>query len=124
MTTRNHLWIASAILLGTLARGAAAQAGSLVLTQPQPLPAFTPTFATNLPDSGRGPKTFFTRHDLVPVGIAAAVTGGLMVFDERIAPARGQIVLGAGLPLAAGLFRPDWSLGKIELARSKTAQPD
>jgi hypothetical protein len=84
MTNRRYLWIASAILLTTFARGAAAQAGSLVVTQPQALPAFTPTFSTNLPDSGRGPKTFFTRHDLVPIGIAAAVTGGLMVFDERI----------------------------------------
>src|SRR5205085_6569824 len=40
--------------------------------------------APGLPDSGRGPKTFFTRHDFVPIAAAAAVTGGVMVFDQRI----------------------------------------
>jgi predicted esterase len=45
-----------------------------------------------------------------------------MVFDERIALARGQIVLGNGTPLAAGLFRSDWSLGKVDLPRQKVAQ--
>jgi len=41
--------------------------------------------AAGFPDSGRAQKTFFTRHDLVPVGIALVVSGGLSVFDERIA---------------------------------------
>jgi hypothetical protein len=45
-----------------------------------------------------------------------------MVFDDRIALARGQIVLGNGVPLAAGLFRSDWSLGKVELPRQKVAE--
>jgi hypothetical protein len=45
-----------------------------------------------------------------------------MVFDDRIALARGQIVLGNGTPLAAGLFRSDWSLGKVDLPRQKVAQ--
>jgi hypothetical protein len=45
-----------------------------------------------------------------------------MVFDDRIALARGQIVLGNGTPLAAGLFRSDWSLGKVDLLRQKVAQ--
>ena len=36
-------------------------------------------------DSGHVQKTFFTRHDLVRVGIAAAVTGGVMVYDKKIA---------------------------------------
>jgi hypothetical protein len=40
---------------------------------------------SGLPDSGRGPKTFFTRHDFVPIAAAAVVTGGVMIFDERIA---------------------------------------
>jgi hypothetical protein len=83
MRIRNPLGIASAILLFALPRtGIVAQAPSSAFTQ---LPPFAPTLAVNLPDSGRGPKTFFTRHDLVPVAIAAAVTGGVMVFDERIA---------------------------------------
>jgi predicted esterase len=45
-----------------------------------------------------------------------------MVFDDRISLARGQIVLGNGVPLAAGLFRSDWSLGKVELPRQKVAE--
>lgn len=36
-------------------------------------------------DSGHVQKTFFTRHDLLRVGIAAAVTGGVMVYDKKIA---------------------------------------
>jgi hypothetical protein len=38
-----------------------------------------------------------------------------MVFDDKIAPARGQIALGAAAPLAAGLFHQDWSLSKADL---------
>lgn len=38
-----------------------------------------------------------------------------IVFDDKIAPARGQIILGAATPLAAGLFRPDWTLSKTDL---------
>src|SRR5439155_6184974 len=45
-----------------------------------------------------------------------------MVFDDRVALSRGQIVLANGTPLAAGLFRSDWSLGKVELGRQKVAQ--
>ena len=36
-------------------------------------------------DSGHVQKTFFTRHDLARVGVAAAVTGGVMVYDKKIA---------------------------------------
>ena len=45
-----------------------------------------------------------------------------IVYDDRIAFARGQIVLGNGTPLAAGLFRSDWSLGKVDLPRQKIAE--
>jgi predicted esterase len=45
-----------------------------------------------------------------------------VVYDDRIALARGQIVLGNGTPLAAGLFRSDWSLGKGDLVHQKIAQ--
>jgi hypothetical protein len=45
-----------------------------------------------------------------------------IVYDDRIALARGQIVLGTATPLAAGLFRSDWSFGKVDLNRQKIAQ--
>jgi hypothetical protein len=45
-----------------------------------------------------------------------------IVYDDHIAFARGQIVLGNGTPLAAGLFRSDWSLGKVDLPRQKIAE--
>jgi predicted esterase len=38
-----------------------------------------------------------------------------IVFDDKIAASRGQIILGAATPLAAGLFRQDWSLNKADL---------
>jgi poly(3-hydroxybutyrate) depolymerase len=40
-----------------------------------------------------------------------------MVFDARIAAARGQIVLGGAPTLAAGFFRRDWTLTKSDLSR-------
>ncbi len=33
-----------------------------------------------------------------------------IVYDARVAPSRGQILLGAGMARAAGFFRQDWSL--------------
>lgn len=33
-----------------------------------------------------------------------------VVYDERVAPARGQMLLSAGMVLAAGFFKNDWSL--------------
>ena len=39
-----------------------------------------------------------------------------IVYDDKIAPARGAIILGAATPLAAGLFRQDWSLSKADLS--------
>jgi hypothetical protein len=33
-----------------------------------------------------------------------------VVWDEQVAPSRGQILLGAGMLRAAGFFRNDWSL--------------
>jgi predicted esterase len=39
-----------------------------------------------------------------------------VVFDDKIAPARGQLILGYATPLAGGLFRQDWSLSKADLA--------
>src|SRR5690606_5464000 len=33
-----------------------------------------------------------------------------VVWDERLAPARGHLLLGAASVRAAGFFRPDWSL--------------
>jgi hypothetical protein len=38
-----------------------------------------------------------------------------IVFDDKIAPARGQLILGYATPLAGGLFRQDWSLSKADL---------
>jgi predicted esterase len=38
-----------------------------------------------------------------------------MVFDARIAAARGQIVLGGAPTLAGGFFRKDWTLAKSDL---------
>jgi len=32
------------------------------------------------------------------------------VYDREVAPSRGQMLLGAGLARAAGLFQNDWSL--------------
>jgi hypothetical protein len=40
-----------------------------------------------------------------------------MVFDQRIAGARGQVVLGGAPTLAAGFFRRDWTLTKSDLNR-------
>jgi hypothetical protein len=40
-----------------------------------------------------------------------------MVFDERIASARGQAALGDATPLSAGIFRKDWSFRPGDLAR-------
>jgi hypothetical protein len=40
-----------------------------------------------------------------------------MVFDQRIAGARGQIVLGGAPTLAAGFFRRDWSLSRADVNR-------
>ena len=82
MTNRRPLRIALAILLLATPRIASqAQDSSLAFAQPPRLGLR----AAGFPDSGRAQKTFFTRHDLVPVAIAAVVTGGVAVFDERIA---------------------------------------
>jgi membrane-associated phospholipid phosphatase len=82
MPNRNLLWIAMAILFLATPRVSPAQDSSLAFTQPR---LWAPTLTAGFPDSGRAQKTFFTRHDLVPVVAAAAVTGGVMVFDKRIA---------------------------------------
>jgi hypothetical protein len=78
--TNYRPWTALAILLlATPLVVGKAQDSSLAFAQPR-----LGVTALGFPDSGRAQKTFFTRHDLVPVAIAAAVTGGVMVFDERI----------------------------------------
>jgi hypothetical protein len=47
-----------------------------------------------------------------------------VVWDEGVAPARGQILLGAGSLRAGGLFKNDWSLpGSIADPLAKTARP-
>ena len=82
MTNHRTSRIALAVLLLAAPRIAShAQDSSLAFAQPPRLGVR----AMGFPDSGRAQKTFFTRHDLVPVVIAAAVTGGVAVFDERIA---------------------------------------
>ena len=81
MTNPRLTRIALAILLLATPRIASqAQDSSLAFVQPPRLDVQ----ALGFPDSGRAQKTFFTRHDLVPVGVALAVTGGIAVFDERI----------------------------------------
>src|SRR5689334_18108361 len=72
MPIRNCFGIAAAILLCT-ATGLVAQDSSLVITQGQEDSATT---RAARPMYGAAQKTFFTRHDLVATGVAAAVTGG------------------------------------------------
>src|SRR5690349_4621178 len=82
MTNPRLTRIALAILLlATPAIASQAQDSSLAFAQPPRLGVRPIGFS----DSGRAQKTFFTRHDLVPVVAALAVTGGVAVFDERIA---------------------------------------
>ena len=82
MTNRRTSRIALAILLLATPRIASqAQDSSLAFAQPPRLSVRAVGFA----DSGHAQKTFFTRHDLVPVAAALVVTGGVAVFDERIA---------------------------------------
>jgi len=80
MPIRNCFGIAAAILLCT-ATGLVAQDSSLVITQGQEDSA---TARAARPMYGAAQKTFFTRHDAVATVVAAAVTGGVMVFDEKI----------------------------------------
>jgi len=82
MTIRNCLGIATAILLCTSST-LFAQDSSLVITQGQQDSASDNSLSR--PMYGAAQKTFFTRHDLVATGVAAAVTGGFMVFDKKIA---------------------------------------
>jgi len=81
MSIRHHLGIATAVLILITPGASFAQDSSLVLTQDA---AAVPSPAL-LRKDGEPQKTFFTRHDLVATGIAAAVTGGVMVFDKKIA---------------------------------------
>ena len=82
MPNRRPSRIALAIILLATPRVASlAQDSSLAFAQPPRLSVRTVGFS----DSGHAQKTFFTRHDLVPVAVALAVTGGVAVFDERIA---------------------------------------
>ena len=49
-----------------------------------------------------------------------------VVYDARVAPARGQMLLGAGSVRAAGFFKNDWSLPDVRadpLATAKRAGP-
>ena len=47
-----------------------------------------------------------------------------VVYDERVGPARGQMVLGSGLVLAAGFFQNDWSFpSKIGDPLAASARP-
>jgi membrane-associated phospholipid phosphatase len=84
MPTCTRFRIAMAIVLVAAPHAATlAQDSTLAFTQFSR--SLMPASIAGLSDSGRAQKTFFTRHDLVPVTIAAAVTGGLMVFDKKIA---------------------------------------
>ena len=69
------------LLLASPRIASQAQDSSLAFAQPPRLGVRAMGFS----DSGHAQKTFFTRHDLVPVAVALAVTGGVAVFDERIA---------------------------------------
>jgi hypothetical protein len=68
-------------VLGASASASAAQDSASASTQFQPTAAVR---APALPDSGMGPKTFFTKTDLIWLGSAAVVTGAVMPFDKRI----------------------------------------
>ncbi|HEY2378433.1 MAG TPA: phosphatase PAP2 family protein [Gemmatimonadaceae bacterium] len=81
MSARNRFAIAVLLPLLSLSGVAVAQDSSLVFTQSA---ATTPSL-TAPAQHGTPQKTFFTRHDLVATGIAAAVTGVFMHYDEKIA---------------------------------------
>ena len=81
MSIRNRLWTATAVLTLIAPGPSLAQDSSLVFTQGDALATPSATLLKN----GEAQKTFFTRHDLLATGIAAAVTGGVMVFDKKIA---------------------------------------
>jgi len=84
MSNRNRFGISTAILLLLAPSAAFAQDSSLVFTQAAE-PAVVLGGGGGLLKNGPAPqKTFFTRHDLLATGIAAAVTGGVMVFDKKI----------------------------------------
>lgn len=52
------------------------------------------------------------------------VLGDFVVWDDALAPARGQILLGAGAVRAGGFFRMDWSLpSTFEDPRAKSRGP-
>ena len=78
---RSSVALAMLLLTGASARALAQDSSS---ASPQFEPLHWSFAAAGLPDSGRGPKTFFTRHDFVPIAAGAAVTGVTMVFDQRI----------------------------------------
>jgi membrane-associated phospholipid phosphatase len=82
MSIRTRLGTATAVLILLTPGASFAQDSSLVFTQGESLAV--PSDAL-LKTGGEPQKTFFTRHDLLATGIAAAVTGGVMVFDKKIA---------------------------------------
>src|SRR5436190_16968896 len=81
MSISNRLTVATAILLLSAPGASFAQDSSLVFTQAGGTMAPAVGFLKN---GGAPQKTFFTRHDLLATGIALAVTGGVMVYDEKI----------------------------------------
>ena len=84
MPSFNPSRIAVAVLLSFATSVAAhAQDTSSASAQFQPAPLIGIASA-GLADSGSGPKTFFTRGDLIPVTAAVAGTGVVMAFDQRI----------------------------------------
>ena len=47
-----------------------------------------------------------------------------VVYDSAVAPARGQMLLSAGMVRAGGFFKNDWSLpDQIDDPLAKTARP-
>ena len=79
MSIRKRFCTATTVLLISFSGAAFAQDTSLVFTQAAAEPA------ASRPQYGAAQKTFFTYHDLVATGVAAAVTGVFMHYDEKIA---------------------------------------
>lgn len=86
MTKRNRIGMATAILLVCAPTAAlVAQDTTLALAQTSPPPTISTTLLPPRPQYGAAQKTFFTYHDAIATGVAAAVTGVFMAYDEKIA---------------------------------------
>lgn len=86
MSKRNRIGTAMAMLLVCAPAAAlVAQDTTLAFADTSPPAAMPTTLVPLRPQYGAAQKTFFTHHDLIATGVAAAVTGVFMAYDEKIA---------------------------------------